>query len=221
MGLNPTLKPDMLVDHLNDFTAMHLDWILRIDRNAQQRILKKMLQRQPGKSLTSIREVHQLFWNLEKHIAYCISLLNAVPNAVKEAERLIDTAGVETLNLSSWHMVLALPCFKQEDETLRMILFELSQAYLFEDPDPLLAIDCMLDLEAEISNLKSVRQLEQEPHRIAIKSVRHAQDTSEDEHHEGLLRLLFEKPTPLRFYILEGFIGMLGRQGLEGTVKLC
>ena len=109
--------------------------------------------------------------------------------------------------IGGWYMVLALPCFKQDEETLRMILFELSQAYFFKDPDPLLVLDCMLDLESEIRGLSSVRQLEIELQRIAIKTVKDAHDTSELEHHEELLQLLFQQPTPFRYIIIEAFIG--------------
>uniref|UniRef100_A0A7S1FB82 RZ-type domain-containing protein n=1 Tax=Noctiluca scintillans TaxID=2966 RepID=A0A7S1FB82_NOCSC len=99
VGLDPALTPALLDDYLADFTAMHLDWTSRLDRSTQQRILKKTLQRIKGKKLESILEVHQLFWNAEKRIAYCISLLNAVPAAVLDAEKLIDAAELSTLNL--------------------------------------------------------------------------------------------------------------------------
>jgi hypothetical protein len=106
-------------------------------------------------------------------------------------------------------MVLELKTFTREEEALRMILFELSQAYFFKDPNPLLVLSCMLDLEKTdifSPSQSNVRQLEVELHRIVVKSVRDAQDTSEAEHAEELLRLLFEEPTPLRFHVIEQFI---------------
>jgi len=99
VGLDPCLDPELLDAYLKDFTAMHLDWTVRIDREQQQKILKKTIQRMLGSKLTSILEVHQLFWHEEKHISYCIALLNAVPNAVAGAEKLIDEAELETVNL--------------------------------------------------------------------------------------------------------------------------
>lgn len=112
--------------------------------------------------------------------------------------------------IRAWHMVLALPCFKQEEESLRIINFELSQAYFFKDPDPVLVLDCMLDLESDIKAVSTVKQLELELHRIAIKSVRDAQDYSETEHADELLRLLFDTPTPFRFVIIESFFQQRG-----------
>ncbi|CAE8646024.1 unnamed protein product, partial [Polarella glacialis] len=77
--------------------------------------------------------------------------------------------------IKGWHMVLAIPCFKAEEETLRNLLFELSQAYFFKDQDPLLVLDCILELEGDIRQNASVWQLEGEIQRIAIKCVRDAQ----------------------------------------------
>ncbi|CAE8640537.1 unnamed protein product, partial [Polarella glacialis] len=88
-----------LDDYLSDFTAMHLDWTVRIGRDVQQRVLKKTLQRLQGGKLNSVLGVHQLFWNCEKQVAYCVNLLNAVPGAVPGAEKLIDEADLNTLNL--------------------------------------------------------------------------------------------------------------------------
>lgn len=51
-----------------------------------------------------------------------------------------------------------------------------------------------------------VPQLEAEIQRIAIKSVRDAQDASETEHDTSLLHLLFDQPTRLRYIIIEAFI---------------
>lgn len=97
IGINHEMPPDMLEDYMADFTAMHLDWTERIDRNIQLRILKKTLTRLRQKPLTSTLEVHQLFWRLEKELAFSLSLLNAVPQAVPEAERLIEEADLNSL----------------------------------------------------------------------------------------------------------------------------
>ena len=93
VGLDPALPPVLLEDYLGDFAAMHLDWTPRIDRDTQHRILQKTLQRTKGGPLESILEIHLLFWRRETHVAYCVSLLNAVPGAVPEAELLIEAAG--------------------------------------------------------------------------------------------------------------------------------
>eukprot|EP00435_Cladocopium_sp_Y103_P013537 s420_g3.t1 len=122
IGINHEMPPEMLEDYMADFTAawssllqfcwwfqflkphiqghsiaMHLDWTERIDRNIQLRILKKTLTRLRQKPLTSTLEVHQLFWRLEKELAFSLSLLNAVPQAVPEAERLIEEADLNSL----------------------------------------------------------------------------------------------------------------------------
>jgi hypothetical protein len=103
VGLNHVLSESLLDDYLHDFTAMHVDWTVRIDRNAQQRILSKTLKRSLTASgqepLTSILQVHQLFWRQEKQVDYFIKLLNSVPDAVPRAEQLIDTASLKDLNL--------------------------------------------------------------------------------------------------------------------------
>ena len=39
--------------------------------------------------------------------------------------------------ISGWQLILELPCFKMEEETVRNLLFELSQSYFFKDQDPL------------------------------------------------------------------------------------
>merc|ERR1712045_1087658 len=91
--------------------------------------------------------------------------------------------------------------------------FELSQAYFFKDPDPLLVVDCMLELEGDIKQLQAVPQLQNELQRIAVKSVRDAQDASESEHNQELLRLLFATPTPLRFAIIDQFIAFRQASG--------
>jgi len=99
VGLEPELQSPLLDDYLADFTAMHLDWTSRIDRDTQTRILKKTLQRVKGGELRSILEVHKYFWNQERQVAYCVNLLNAVPGAVSAAEELIDKAELGCLNL--------------------------------------------------------------------------------------------------------------------------
>eukprot|EP00913_Durusdinium_trenchii_P033455 g31322.t1 len=97
IGIQPEMEPPMLEDYMADFTAMHLDWTERIGRGDQLRILKKTLTRLRQKPLTSILEVHQLFWRLEKELAFSVGLLNAVPAAVPEAEHLIETAELNSL----------------------------------------------------------------------------------------------------------------------------
>merc|ERR1739848_399595 len=88
VGLNPVLTESLLIDYLHDFTAMHVDWTVRIDREVQQRILSKTLRRFLNSTskergpLTSIMQAHQLFWRQEKQVDYFIKLLNAVPSAV-------------------------------------------------------------------------------------------------------------------------------------------
>eukprot|EP00927_Polykrikos_kofoidii_P043511 TRINITY_DN37576_c0_g1_i1.p1 TRINITY_DN37576_c0_g1~~TRINITY_DN37576_c0_g1_i1.p1 ORF type:complete len:1623 (-),score=285.47 TRINITY_DN37576_c0_g1_i1:81-4868(-) len=100
VGLDPTLgSPELLEDYLSDFAAMHLDWMDRIDREMQQQILKKTIQRLRGGKMTSILEVHQLFWSSERHITFCIGLLNAVPGAMAGAEKLIEVADPSELDL--------------------------------------------------------------------------------------------------------------------------
>jgi hypothetical protein len=101
VGLDPTLEGNasLLDDYLHDFTAMHLDWTKRIHRDQQQRILKTMLQTFKGSELTSVLEVHQMFWKTEKKVAYAIALLNAVPAAVQAAEELIAKRDLENLDL--------------------------------------------------------------------------------------------------------------------------
>lgn len=108
--------------------------------------------------------------------------------------------------IRAWHMVLKVPCFRHEEETLRTILFELSQAYFIKDPEPIMILDVMLELEQDIQAVASVRNLEIELQRIAIKAMRDAQDTSESLHNESLLHLLFDTPTPLRFTIIEALV---------------
>jgi len=49
--------------------------------------------------LESILQVHQRFWMGEKLITYAISLLNAVPDAVPAAEKMIKEAYMSTLKL--------------------------------------------------------------------------------------------------------------------------
>jgi len=122
--------------------------------------------------------------------------------------------------IRGWHMVLGLACFRQEEETVRLILFELSQAYFFKDPDPLLVVDCILELEADIKQCEASggKNLATEMMRIAVKSVRDSNEIMEDEY--DLLTLLFDKPTPLRFYIIEQFIGMrMANHGLENILR--
>ncbi|CAK9044288.1 unnamed protein product [Durusdinium trenchii] len=119
--------------------------------------------------------------------------------------------------ISGWQLILDLPCFKAEEETVRNLLFEMSQSYFFKDQDPLLVLDCILDLEKEAQNMK-VWQLEVEIQRIAIKSVRDAQDASETEHDANLLQLLFDQPTRLRYIIIEAFISF--RQAAADLARL-
>eukprot|EP00439_Symbiodinium_sp_Y106_P016543 s612_g2.t1 len=97
IGINHQMDQVMLDDYMADFTAMHLEWTQRIGRDVQLRILKKTLTRLRQKTLTSILEVHQLFWSLEREVAFSVSLLNAVPAAVPEAERLIEEAELNSL----------------------------------------------------------------------------------------------------------------------------
>jgi hypothetical protein len=106
VGLDPMLPPELLDDYLHDFTAMHVDWTARIDRNVQTRILSKTLTRfmnqisPEQRQVKSILEVHQSFWRQEKQVDYFIKLLNAVPDAVPQAERLIETSDLKTLILN-------------------------------------------------------------------------------------------------------------------------
>ena len=102
IGIQHEMKPEMLEDYMADFTAMHLDWTERISRDDQLRILKKTLTRLRQKPLTSILEVHQLFWRLEKELAFSVGLLNAVPGAVHEAEKLIEEAELNSLYYDLW-----------------------------------------------------------------------------------------------------------------------
>ena len=78
VGFDPVLPSMDLDDYLNDFAAMHLDYTARLSRETQQRIMKKVLQRVKGSKLDNVLEIHQIFWNQEKHVAHCISLLNEV-----------------------------------------------------------------------------------------------------------------------------------------------
>ncbi|CAK0799979.1 unnamed protein product [Prorocentrum cordatum] len=106
VGLDPVLPSELLDDYLHDFTAMHVDWTARIDRSTQTRILSKTLTRFMNqvspvqRQVTSILEVHQAFWRQEKQVDYFIKLLNAVPDAVPQAERLIETSDLSTLILN-------------------------------------------------------------------------------------------------------------------------
>eukprot|EP00439_Symbiodinium_sp_Y106_P018882 s538_g2.t1 len=85
--------------------------------------------------------------------------------------------------IGGWHLILDLPCFKMEEETVRNLLFELSQSYFFKDQDPMLVLDCILELEnVIIADNMRVWQLEVEIQRIAIKCVRDAQDASDSRH---------------------------------------
>eukprot|EP00928_Gymnodinium_smaydae_P026162 TRINITY_DN20620_c1_g3_i2.p1 TRINITY_DN20620_c1_g3~~TRINITY_DN20620_c1_g3_i2.p1 ORF type:complete len:2734 (+),score=683.56 TRINITY_DN20620_c1_g3_i2:907-8202(+) len=99
IGMDPVMPPELLDAYISDFTAMHLDWTERLDRDGQARIVKKTIERARGQKLTSVLELHQSFWRMEKQIAYCIGLLNAVPSAIQSAEKLIDTVPAESLNL--------------------------------------------------------------------------------------------------------------------------
>ncbi|CAE7403604.1 unnamed protein product [Symbiodinium sp. CCMP2592] len=62
--------------------------------------------------------------------------------------------------IGGWHLILDLPCFKMEEETVRNLLFELSQSYFFKDQDPMLVLDCILELENVIADNMRVWQLE-------------------------------------------------------------
>jgi len=98
-GLDPEVGDDLLDDYLADFAAMHLDWTPLIDRDVQTSVMKRMLQCCKSGKLGSILEVHQLFWNEERHVAYCVKLLNAAPGAVPEAEKLMATSDMALLDL--------------------------------------------------------------------------------------------------------------------------
>eukprot|EP00930_Biecheleria_cincta_P035478 TRINITY_DN24399_c0_g1_i1.p1 TRINITY_DN24399_c0_g1~~TRINITY_DN24399_c0_g1_i1.p1 ORF type:complete len:4764 (+),score=1067.82 TRINITY_DN24399_c0_g1_i1:48-14339(+) len=122
--------------------------------------------------------------------------------------------------IRGWNMVLSVPCFAVEDETVRNLLFELSQSYFFKDQQPLLVLDCILDLENEIRQTTVVQPLKIEVTRISIKCTRDAQDESEQEHDEGLLSLLFQSPTQMRYDVIEAFMGFRqASQGLENILK--
>eukprot|EP00435_Cladocopium_sp_Y103_P008343 s2426_g2.t1 len=108
--------------------------------------------------------------------------------------------------MGGWQLILELPCFKIEEDTVRNLLFELSQSYFFKDQDPLLVLDCILDLEKEAEQMKIGFSVQEEIRRIASKSVRDAQEASESDIDSNLLQLLFETPTRLRYYIIENFI---------------
>ena len=120
--------------------------------------------------------------------------------------------------LGGWQLILELPCFKQEEDTVRNLLFELSQSYFFKDQDPLLVLDCILDLEKEAEQMKLGAPLQEEIRRIATKSIRDAQEASESDIDSNLLQLLFDTPTRLRYYIIENFITL--RQAATGLKQL-
>eukprot|EP00931_Biecheleriopsis_adriatica_P017997 TRINITY_DN1271_c1_g1_i1.p1 TRINITY_DN1271_c1_g1~~TRINITY_DN1271_c1_g1_i1.p1 ORF type:complete len:4782 (+),score=1057.93 TRINITY_DN1271_c1_g1_i1:65-14410(+) len=96
IGINPVLEATLLDNYIADFTAMHVDWTDRLDRNIQHKILRKTLERSFGKKLSSILEVHLLFWDLERKVGFTVNLLNAAPQAVESACKLIDEANIDT-----------------------------------------------------------------------------------------------------------------------------
>jgi len=109
--------------------------------------------------------------------------------------------------LNAWHLVLSEPCFHQQEDALRDILLDLSQCYVFKDAEPLDVVGCILALETDVQKLASVKSLQDQVVKIAIKASRDAQEASEELFDKQLARLLFQEPTPLRFTIVEAFVG--------------
>eukprot|EP00438_Fugacium_kawagutii_P013534 Skav227869 [mRNA] locus=scaffold2896:29109:35143:+ [translate_table: standard] len=121
--------------------------------------------------------------------------------------------------MQGWQLILELACFKVEEDTVRNLLFELSQSYFFKDQDPLLVLDCILDLEKDAEQMKIGMPLQDEIRRIATKSVRDAQEASESDIDSNLLQLLFDTPTRqgrLRYFIIENFITLRSAATVEG-----
>ena len=136
------------------------------------------------------------------------------PSEYEAQKEEVRTAIEKAIN--GWYMVLSLPCFKQSEERSRPIMWEFSAAAFYRDPEAFLVLDCLLELEDKIQAVSSVGKLEQEIHRIACKAVRDAQEELEPEHPERLLDLLFERPTPFRYAIIETFL-----QFKQASSELC
>jgi hypothetical protein len=116
--------------------------------------------------------------------------------------------------IKGWLMVLQIPCFRMEEECLRLIVFELTQASFFKDPEHMLVLDAILELEDDIDKTKAVQHLQDELHRCMVRLIR---DCNGDDYYEAvpqgpdyikLLDLLYQKPTPLRFNAIEALINM-------------
>jgi len=103
IGFDPTLGGDegLLDDYLSDLTAMHLDYTERFNRDSQKLIMRKSLVRAKGGPLTGVLEMHQLFWQKERFIAFAVGLLNEAPRAMDDACKLIENESLdwETLDL--------------------------------------------------------------------------------------------------------------------------
>lgn len=98
VGFKPDPQKGLIDDYLADFAAMHLEWMPAIDRPKQHQLLRAVLQRAKGAELTSILEIHCIFWFYEQQVRFCIGLVDAVPAAIDDVERLIQTAPLEELN---------------------------------------------------------------------------------------------------------------------------
>lgn len=98
-GLTPRVAPQLLDDYLADFAAMHLQWAPRVERGMQVRILRSFMTRASRSEISSTLDVHRLFWVVEKQVADCLDLINAVPSIAPDAERLIETKELPLLDL--------------------------------------------------------------------------------------------------------------------------
>eukprot|EP00928_Gymnodinium_smaydae_P026157 TRINITY_DN20620_c0_g3_i1.p1 TRINITY_DN20620_c0_g3~~TRINITY_DN20620_c0_g3_i1.p1 ORF type:complete len:2296 (+),score=626.34 TRINITY_DN20620_c0_g3_i1:937-6888(+) len=98
IGFNPIVDRGLLADYLSDFTAMHVDWMPGIDREKQTELMRVVLTRAKGSELSSILEIHCLFWQYEKQVRFCAGLVDSVPAAIRDVEKLIETAPLQELN---------------------------------------------------------------------------------------------------------------------------
>jgi hypothetical protein len=97
VGFEPKVSAKFLDDYLSDFTAMHVDW-MPVEREKQHEIMRAVLKRAKGSELESILEIHVLFWAYEDQVRFCIGLVDAVPQALGQVDKIIQTAPMIELN---------------------------------------------------------------------------------------------------------------------------
>ena len=100
LGMDPAnLGADLLADYAHDFTAMHMPWMNGLARGAQQQLLVELFTRVRGQELTSILELHCLFWRLERELNHIARLMTVTPSVLPQALTLIRTCDIAALDL--------------------------------------------------------------------------------------------------------------------------